>query len=119
MSVTIVTLTFMASVQAQVIPVEPGTPGTYEECIQRGSSVMACQTLFSAYDNCMRNHSEDDQALKSCRDNADAAYFASNGQAPSEGQAFIGETLPVKTEADEANYNKMDPDHKGYRNAEE
>ena len=117
MSFTISTLTFMSGAQAQIIPEESGIPTSYNDCPSGARS--ACKALFSAYDKCERNHSEDEQALKTCRDSADAVYLSAIGQAPTEAEAGLDKPLPVSTDPSESNYDKMDPDHKGWRNAEE
>jgi hypothetical protein len=111
--------TFLGMAKADIIPtLSPGIPKTLEECLQQGASREVCEDFSDAQQNCADNHSNDTYAWRECLADAEKQYLSAVGGAPT-GMPYVGESIPVSTNAADSRYEQKDPDHKGYKNAEE
>jgi hypothetical protein len=113
-------LTSVHANQSHFADAAPGLPTTPEECFEMlGSSFDPdFKKLCHALAKCEREESQNIGELEDCVQLAQGDYeqetnpFAKNG-----GEAFQGETIPVKTRESSANYQLKGPDHKGFYNS--
>jgi hypothetical protein len=119
-SISILTFAFMSNVKASVTPeFSEGIPTTLEDCLNEGGTESVCETLLEAPASCEANHSNDEEAWRDCLAKAEAAYLAAIGKGPAEDEPYVGEDLAVSTEAENSNVDQMDPEHKGFKNADQ
>ena len=135
-SVALATLSFMTSAEANVIPTgEPGLPSTYVDCLKiagctnpntygdclaRANVHTHWKTLCTALNTCEDNHSGDEAHWRECIEEAQGTYEKSMAkEGPAKAEPYVGEDLPVSTDASGSHCEQRDPNHKGFMNAQE
>lgn len=120
-SVAVTMLTFITHANAYVTPeTAPGIPTSTQECLQQGGSPTACKDLFEALRDCKADDSPDQENWRECiaRAERDFEQSLTGADALAEGEPYVGESLPVKTESADSHYEQKSPDHKGFLNSD-
>lgn len=119
-SAAFVGFALMGTAMADILPnaAEVGTlPQNSQKCAEWAGTDSARMDYCDALANCETNESDDRQTLIDCIVAAEAKYHESLGAGM--GAPYLGEQLPVSTNAAEADYSKQGPDTKGWKNAEQ
>ena len=119
MSASVALLALMTNAQAGLIPsIDPSLPKSYNQCLSTGASHAACEALLTAPAKCGTYHSGDEEAWKNCLADAEGAFHQSLASTGPSTAPYAGQILPVGTKEADSDYYKLDPDHKGWKNAE-
>lgn len=117
-SFSIAMVSLVATAEAALVPsLAPGFPKTLSACLKTGASKAACEALLLAPSHCEKYYSDDKEEWRDCLGAAEAAFHKATATGPSTAP-YAGEVLPVGTREVDSDYYKLDPEHKGWRNAE-